>query len=355
MSHITYLAEPKDGEKILEVLESSPAKGSIELLYTRRPDAYESYKKESNNSNVLVVKEDNEIIGTAAEIIRSAYIGGEKKTLGYVCGIKKNGNYQGNVNWGKVIIRNLVKDDIDCYFCSILDDNKSVQTMVEKKRRKTVNMNYIQGYTTYMLTPYFKFKVKDNGYEFRQADKNDEQDIINFLNSEGSKKEFFPVFEKINQFTNLNVEDFYILKNKGEIIATAALWNQVEYRQYIVKRYSGVMKFAKYLNPILKMLGYIKLPKENEVINFPMLSFFITKDDNEEYYKAFLNNMNEIIKKSYGMFVIGTTKCSFANDIYKKLRSIHFDTRIYTIEFIIGNGKKHEIDKDKLWLECGLL
>ena len=58
MSHTTYLAESKDGERILEILECSPAKGNIELLYTRRPNAYLSYKKESNESDVFVVKSD---------------------------------------------------------------------------------------------------------------------------------------------------------------------------------------------------------------------------------------------------------------------------------------------------------
>lgn len=355
MSHTTYLAEPKDGERILEILECSPAKGSIELLYTRRPNAYLSYKKESNESDIYVVKENEEIIGTAAEIVRKVYIGGNTKKLGYLCGLKKDINYQGNVNWGKVFIKNLVKKDIDCYFCSIISDNKNTQKMFEKKRRKTMNMEYLQGYTTYMLAPYFRFKLKDKGYIFKQAEKADEQGIINFLNSEGRKKEFFPVFESLDQFTNLEVKDFYILKNKDEIIAVGALWNQVEYRQYIVKKYKSIMKLARFVNPILRLLGYIELPKENENINFPMLSFFISKDDNEEYYKAFLNNINQEIKKEYGMFVIGVAESNFANNIYKKLRNIHFDTKIYSIDFILGNGQKQEINKEKIWLECGLL
>ena len=42
MSESTYLASPEDGKEILRILESSGAKGSIELIYTRRPDAYAS-------------------------------------------------------------------------------------------------------------------------------------------------------------------------------------------------------------------------------------------------------------------------------------------------------------------------
>ena len=63
MSQITYLADKSDGESILEILESSAAKGSIELLYTRRPNAYESYQKESDETYVYGVKDEKQMLG----------------------------------------------------------------------------------------------------------------------------------------------------------------------------------------------------------------------------------------------------------------------------------------------------
>ena len=355
MSQKTYLADKTDGERILEILESSSAKGSIELLYTRRPNAYESYQKESNEAYVYAVKDENMMLGTVAEVVRKVYIGGEEKKLGYVCGLKTAPDYQGNVNWVKTFIGNLVKEDIDCYFCSIVSDNIEARRLFEKKRRKTMNMEFLQGYTTFMLAPYFHFYVKNKNYIFEKVTKETEASVIEFLNREGSKKDFFPVIESLSQFTDLNPEDFYVLKADGEIVTVGALWKQTAYRQYIVTKYSGLLKIGRGLNPILKVLGYIQLPKENEVLDFPMLSFFISKDDNEEYYKAFLNNINPVIKKEYGMFVIGTTDSSFTHNIFKKVRNIHFDTKIYEIEFIWGNGKRADVKGNNIWLECGLL
>ncbi|MBE5936336.1 MAG: hypothetical protein E7262_11255 [Lachnospiraceae bacterium] len=351
---VTCLARECEGERILEILESSASKGTMELLYTRRPNAYLSYKKESDDTKVFVIKENEQIIATIAEIIRKVYIGGEVKKIAYVCGLKKDINYKGNVNWGKVFFRSLVRDDIDGYFCSVLSDNKSAIDLFEKKRKNVMMTELLGEYRTYLMTPYFKFRLEENSYLFKRASKCDEQQIIKFLNEQGRKKEFFPVIEHIEQFTNLRIEDFYVLKNGNEIIAVGALWNQVEYRQYIVKKYNGVMKIARCLNIFLRLLGYIQLPKENENIDFPMLSFFISKDDNEEYYKIFLNNLKNEMKKG-GMFVIGTVESSFNGKIYNKLRNIHFDTRIYSIDFIAGKGKKVIINKNKLWLECGLL
>lgn len=355
MSQITYLADQSDGESILEILESSAAKGSIELLYTRRPNAYESYQKESDEAYVYGVKDEKQMLGTVAQIVRKVYIGGEIKKLGYVCGLKTAPDYQGNVNWVRTFIKNLVREDIDCYFCSIISDNVEAQRLFEKKRKKTMNMEFLQGYTTYMLAPYFRFPVKNKNYVFEQVTKETEDLVVQFLNREGVKKDFFPVIESLSQFTDLNSTDFYMLKDGEEIVAAGALWKQTAYRQYIVTKYGGIFKFARIFNPILKMMGYIELPKEKEVLNFPMLSFFISKDDNEEYYKAFLNCINPVIKKEYGMFVIGSINNSFAHNIFRKVRNIHFDTKIYEIEFILGNGKRTDVNKDNIWLECGLL
>lgn len=355
MSHKTYPAEPRDGKRILEILECSPAKGSIELLYTRRPDAYLSYHKESPDTNVVVVKEDQHIIGTAAEIIREVYIGGEVKKLCYVCGLKKDIHYPQAVNWGKVFLRSLIREDIDCYFCSIISDNQDARKLFEKKRRKTMNMEFLQPYTTYMLSPRLKFKYRGSGYSFEQASDANRQEILAFLNTEGQKKDFFPVIRSLDQFSDLKPSDFYCLKKNGQILCVGAIWNQGGYRQYLVKKYRGAMKLARYLNPILKLAGYIPLPKEEEPLNFPMLSFLVTRDDNEEYCRAFLHHITKEIKKDYEMFVIGSPNSYFLNNILKKCRSIHFDSRIYAIDFIIGGGKKADIQKENLWLECGLL
>ena len=57
MSDPRYAASAADGKEILRILESSAAQGGIELIYTRRPDAYESYKKESGEARVFVSKD----------------------------------------------------------------------------------------------------------------------------------------------------------------------------------------------------------------------------------------------------------------------------------------------------------
>ena len=152
MSESKYQATPADGKEILHILESSAAKGSIELIYTRRPDAYESYMKESGEARVFISRDGDRAIGTCAELIREVYIGGEMCRSAYVCGLKKDAHYDGGVGFGARFIRDLQRDDIDFYFCSVVAENTDARRMFEKSRR-LLDIKQTVGYKTYILSP----------------------------------------------------------------------------------------------------------------------------------------------------------------------------------------------------------
>ena len=349
-----YLATPEDGKELLRILESSPAKGSIELIYTRRPDAYASYMKEPGEAIVYATRKEDRLVGTQAALIREVYIGGKESKAAYICGLKKDPEYSGTVGFSGGYRKALVREDVDYYFCSVVSDNDKVHQMFQRKN-PWMHMTPIQEYITYILTPRFYYKTKATDLCFRQAKEEDKEKILAFLNSEGKKKDLFPVIKNIEDFHGLHIEDFYLLEKTGEILATAALWNQTDYKQYVVKKYRGLMRLARFFNPVLSLLGYLKLPKENKYLEFPMLSFFLCKDDNVEYYKTFLSGVNQEIKKTYDCYVIGMPKNYYGVDLFRKLPSIHFDTVLYSIQFRFQKGNALEPDASNLYPECGLL
>lgn len=350
----SHAASPEDGKAILRILESSAAKGSIELLYTRRPDAYASYMKEVGEARVFASKDSDRLIGTCAELVREVYIGGERAKAAYLCGLKKDADYAGGVCFDARFMRALQRDDIDFYYCSVIADNDNALAMFGKSRR-ILSMKPIGAYTTYILSPKVKLKAPKHSMHFRQANDADLPKLLSFLNSEGRKKDLFPVIDALEDLHDLSVSDFYLLTEGERIVAAAALWNQVGYKQYVVKKYRGLMRFARLANPLLSLLGYIRLPKENEPLDFPMLSFFVSLDDNEDYYRVFFGEIKRVIAQKYGMFVIGLPKDHFAAKIFDRLPSIHFDTKLYAITFPWSKQAYKEVSTGKLCPECGLL
>ena len=349
-----YQSYPEDGQEILRILESSAAKGSIELIYTRRPDAYQSYMKEPGEARVFVTRDGDRLVGTAAELIRSVYMDGETKKAAYLCGLKKDADYDGSVGFGPDLLRAMQRDDIDFYYCSVVKENQRVKRMFEKRRR-ILAMEPLCGYTTFIVSPRVRVKAPKHTFTLRQATSADWPRLTAFYGAEGRKKDLFPVLDTANLWEGLSAERFYMLMDGEEIIAAAALWNQTSYKQYIVKRYGGLMKWARMLNPLLTALGYIRLPKEDQPLDFPTLSFFLTKHDDEALYRTFLREILPIIRKDYGMFVIGLPEHHAALKIFQKLPHISFDTRLYAVTFPWSKQSYSSATADKIFPECALL
>ena len=354
MSAPDYLASPGDGKEILRILESSAAKGSIELIYTRRPDAYESYMKDTKDARVFISRDGERTIGTCAELIREVYIGGKICRAAYICGLKKDAEYAGGIGFGASAIKGLWQNNVDFYYCSVVAENTEAQRIF-KKIRRLLAMKPISGYKTYIVNPKVKIKAPKHSFTFRRATERDTEKLIDFLNTEGKKKDLFPVVKSLDDYCNLHISDFYLLLDGESIVASAALWNQTEYKQYVVKRYGGLMKLARAFNPVLSALRYIRLPKENEPLDFPMLAFFLCKNDDADVCRIFLNEIKQEISKSYGMFVIGLPDSHFARPIMDKLPGISFKTELYEITFPWSGKEGKSIVPENINPECGLL
>lgn len=212
-----YLATAEDGKEILRILESSAAKGGIELLYTRRDDAYQSYMKEPGQAHVFVSRDADRTVGTCAELVRKVYIGGQVRKAAYICGLKKDAQYKGLVGFGPGFIKALQHDDVDYYYCSVVADNTDAQNMF-KKGGRVLSMKPVADFKTYILSPKVRVKAPKHQLSFRRATEQDLPGLLEFLNTQGKKKDLFPVMESLDEFYNLSCEHFYLLLDGESIV-----------------------------------------------------------------------------------------------------------------------------------------
>ena len=349
-------ASPEDGQEILRVLESSAAKGSIELIYTRRPDAYASYMREWGEARVFVSKdgETGRVIGSCAELIRDVWIGGQPARAGYLCGLKKDADYAGTVGFGARLLRTLQRDDIDFYYCSVISDNDTTRAMFERGGR-LLSVQSMASFTTHVLSSRVRVRCPRHRYTLRQASENDREALTAFLQREGANHDLFPRLPSPDAPDSLSLRDWYILLDGERIAACGALWNQTGYRQYVVKRYRGIMRAARVLNPILPLFGYIRLPRENVPLDFPMLSFLLARDDDRTLYRAFLHEIVPVIRKQYHMYVIGLPDSHPASPMLRKLPAVRFGTVLYAMRFPWSEQSYKDPDASRLDPECGML
>jgi len=341
-------ATEQDGQEMLEIIESRPTQGLFEVFYTRRPNPVTSYLFENKDTDVYVIKDENGRIALQGACVpHSVYIGGEKKSLGYINGIRKRIDFKEKIDWIRMICDAETRVDYDYNYCSILLANKHAQKVFEKRRADMPNLNYICDYTTFIMKPR-KSRVENGLLIFRKAAKEDEKSIIDFLIREGKMYDLFPCFESFEEFYGLSIDDVYILQQNNEIVCACALWEQSDFKQYVVHKYNGILKLARMFSKKSSLFGR-PFPHERKPLEFPHLTLFLAKNDEAGYYKTMLANIENIISEKYDMLLIGLTKNNAKFPLFEKRKTLSFTAKLYLIseETPKLSGNFH--------VECGVL
>ena len=338
-------AVPGDGPEMLRLIEAHPAGKGMQILYTRRPDAYTSYRTECPGAEmILCVNDDNRVLAQAVCLPRKLYINREAHMVGYVTGLRKTEGAA--INIMKMLEAGRTRSSVSRFFCSFLDENKPIYDLFAKRGL----VRPVCGYTTYFLNPAV-FKPSKHNCKFRRAAPGDTEKLVNFYNMVGSEYSYFPVFRTMNDFAGLTVSDFFLLEAGDEVIAAGALWDQRAYKQYIVLGFYGAYKLAAYCNPLLRFFCYPPLPKKNMAANFAYISFLLCRKDNPDMAHVFLGEL-AAAAGGYDFLTIGAVSGSELAAVLNSVRSIKIDSRLCVIDHDKNGPAAY---KTPLRFECALL
>lgn len=351
-------ASEKDGKEMLEIIEALPSRGIFELLYTRRPDAYLSYLKESDRVEIGVIRDSNGGIAMqGACVIRDHYVNGECCTVGYLGGIRKRPDFKEKLNWMEMMFHARKHVPCDIFYCSILADNQLAMKYLTRKRKNVPQWEKICDYTTYVMNPRAiarkRWTSPDSGLVFRKADSEDLIRIHEFLDREGRKHGFFPRISHLElDYYNLKVENCFLLEREKRIVAFTALWNQSSFKQYIVTKYNKPLNYMRRVDKLTQLIGYVPFPREGEALDFPHLAFYLVENNDPDIYKYFLHRISREVKSKTKMVVIGVpSESAVKREVFDKLRSLNFQSTLFFVNF-----SEREIRFDnELFIECGLL
>ena len=335
MTYSIIKATEKDGVEMCDLFEQTEMQAPIEMMLTRRPNVFLSYKKENENAEVFLIKSDNEIILQIACLTHEYYIDGKPVRAGYLCGLrKKPGIFKINYNDFIQEIFNECKCDI--YYASIIDGNQRA-TKLLAKGHKQLPVFYPLCKNTSFVFRSKKTKPSD-GFVFRDASETDGTRIEVFIKEQRGKYDFTPAFNFKN-YTDLNIDNFYFIEQNNEILCVCALWWQESFKQYRVKRYNGVARIFSFLPAF---------PKIGEAIKSPVISFLISKDENIKYYTEMLRHIANVIAPLSKLYTVGVSQNSVLFHVLSQRTSAaRFDSTIYTLN--------KPLSGDKIHIEGGLL
>ncbi len=365
-------AQPQDGKELLAILEDSAFKGNISLLYTRRPDAYQSLRREAEEVDIVVARDliHGKIVGFGACAIRKLFVNGKATKVGYLFGLRAAREYLGKspiLHRGYEFLHSLHKTkDLSCYITTILEDNLYAQKLLEKRRRCMPAYKPFGSYEVFAMKTAQSRRLSYHetssfaSLHFRQAHKDDLPDLVQFLNEQGKKYQFFPVIKEKDfqpdNFLNLSIKDFYLLHTENKkILAAGVPWNQQDYKQYVVQRYGGVLKLLYPFSRIFPLFGFPALPAPRSLLKFFTLSFWAVQDNNPVLFLRFLDGISKNFK-NYPFFLIGLHERQPLRHILQKRPHISYSSKVYLVVWDEQRDCIQNFNKEMLpYLECGML
>ena len=319
-------AMPEDGQAMLRLMEAHPASGGMQILLTRRPDAYQSYCSENPDvETMLCVDDGKQILAQIVCLPRKLYIGREVQRVGYLTGLHKEEGAR--VNLMKMLDTGHYQSSLSHFFCAMLDSNRSAYDVFAKRGL----IHPMCAYSTYLLHPASPKRMK-SGYAFRRATPGDEESLLAFYREVGSGYAYYPAFGSMEDYAGLSLSDFYLLEDGRGLVAAGALWNQQAYKQYVSLGYHGVYRLAARCNPLLRLLRYPPLPPVGSGANFAYLSFLLCREECQDAACVLLGELAHV-GSSFDFLAIGVVQGEPLGEVLDMTKSIRIGSKLCLVDY----------------------
>ncbi len=359
------VAGPEEDESIRQLLRETEMPGSVSLTFEREPSFFEASTVEGDTHQTYAVREPHthRIVGMGSRADFVAWINGEQRKIGYYSQMRVAREYQKKrgvpVRSFELSLKLYQKetDPPPFFITTIIEDNIAA--------RRYLGSNRVKGFPTYherevfstlalplsrrrILSRNFSTKMRD--FKIRSATFSDLSQIVQCLQRNGKRFQFTPVWTEQNlvdplRCRGLRIEDFFVAVQNGAIVGCLAIWNQMAFKQSVVRGYSGWMRVARPLINIFgPLLGLPKLPDIGCVFPHAYLSHIAIDDLNEDVFITLVSAAHRFsLDKGWSYLALGFSERNpLLQAVKKHFRVMEYRAVLYTANW---PGKESEVEK----------
>ena len=357
---IAKLATNEDDKLLRDCLRNSEIEGSISVAFETAPSFFDAVSIQGDESQIITVKSKEEIAGFGVRSIKPMYFNGQPINLGYLSGLRGNQKFRNHVFLarGFKLLAELDQDNkVPFYITTIIEDNIKAKKILESGRAGLPTYSPIDILSTFLIKPR-KRKKKHNVIKGNQISL---EEIVTFLNQEGSKKQFTPYYYESDfssaRLRGLRHEDFYVAIDNSEIIGVVAKWDQKSFKQTRVTGYSKSIRIARRLtNSLARFTNIPYLPNPGKLLNYFYAAFPTTKNNNPEILDSLLSEISsDANNTNYNYFSIGLTQSDPLTKTAKSLSSREYRAKVYAVTFDRKNTRVPELNSLVPYLELATL
>lgn len=370
MGRVTIeLATQTDNQALQRMLLQNPMDGHIRMTFQRQPDFFKAALIGNEASQTIIARDrDNgEIVGLGTRAIRSVYVNGAVKSVGYLCDLRVLKSYRNGtlVARGYQYCKKLHNDEkVDLYVTTIAEENQhAIETLIGK-RAGLPEYRYFGAYRSYAISILRKKSpLQSSAITIMRGSSDYIDDIVACLNRNGAQKQFYPYYRKedfilgTGKVEGFRVEDLFLATESGKVIGVVGAWDQRKMRQIIIAGYAGSMRVVRPLyNLGARIMRFQTLPEAGEELRARFLSFIAIDDNRADIFEMLLRAAyNSCVNNGSAYLVVGLHSCDSLSKVLSGYHCVRYTTNMYVVTWDRMQQCAPDLDDRIPYLEAATL
>jgi hypothetical protein len=350
------IATREDDAGIRRLLSANPVPGRIRIRYEREPDYFAGCAT-MGTTDVLVARADDQVVGVACRSVRPMYINGERADVGYLGQLRVDSRFRGR--W--LVLRGFRKlhelhrqSPSRGYVTTIIEGNDEAEgVLVRRARGPMPRYRKIDRLMTLALPA----RGVRSPFVGTARDLTPLAEVVAFLQGEGRRKNFFPVYEE-RSFSDgttrgFDPQDFIVIQRDRRILGVAGLWDQSSYKQSIVDAYDPVTRMVR---PFYNLVHRPALPKPGTALRVAYGSFFCVRDDDAAVAHTLIERLLAVAReRHFDHLLLGFAESDPLLAAARAFRHVAYPAGIYTVAWDDDHDLHDELDARPRYLEIASL
>ncbi len=346
------LANSTHDPQLRGLVRSMAMPGAIRVAFAREPDFFRSLDIEGPFNQVIIASEHEKLYGMAVRSVKTVYVNGAEQDIGYLHGLRISDEARRSTLLGRGyrFLHQLHQDGrTPVYLTSIIESNKPVQKLLTSGRAGLPVYQDLGRYFTFAVNLKRSSRRKvDSGVTIRRGNKSALSDISDFLQHEGRKEQFFPVYrvQDLKSCTDFDPEQFYMLYDADGLAGVCGVWDQTAFKQNLITSYARWLAAARPLiNRGLQWSRYQPLPDVGNALRSFFISFVAVCDQDPALFRMLLDAVcRDYRTKEYHYFLAGCHETSPLVRTMNSFFTIRYTSRIYLVYWHDGQEYACQID-----------
>jgi len=363
------LADRSDDADLRRFVREADMEGRIRMSFPREPSYFDALEVEGREAEVVIAREreSGALVGMGTGAAKPVYLNGEPRPLGYLSGLRVAPDYRN----GLLLVRlyRMAKERHDEHhvpmsLTTIVEDNtKAIEVLTSGKCGLPIYADRGSFLTMAVRLKRRNPFARSSGIRVRRATADDTGAVASFLNREGARRQFFPVYEErdfaspTGLLRGLSIEDVFLAFEGGALVGTVAAWDQRGFRQSRITGYGGALRRGRRLyNVYARLAGYPSLPGPGSILDHFFVALVAIKDDGVPVLSTLLAEVFDAMNASgTSFFTIGFHERDPLSEAMRGVRHFDYTTRLFVAHWEGARADLERLDDRVPYLELGAL